>query len=109
MRRHEREDERETGEPARLRAGRGTWHRGDGARGERRGGEGRRGGGRDDRGRGEYTPAYGFILKNLDYSVVSGNTLHSGYLKEKILDLGGHGKEFVLKDNVGCPMLVPAK
>lgn len=65
--------------------------------------------GRDDRGRGEYTPAYGFILKNLDYSVVSGNTLHSGYLKEKILDLGGHGKEFVLKDNVGCPMLVPAK
>lgn len=65
--------------------------------------------GRDDRGQGEYTPAYGFILKNLDYSVVSGNTLHSGYLREKILDLGGHGKEFVLKDNVGCPMLVPAK
>ena len=25
-------------------------------------------------------------------------------MQEKIVDLGGHGEEFILKDNVGCPM-----
>ena len=64
--------------------------------------------GRDDRGEGEYTPEYGFILKNLDYSVVSANTLHDGFMKQMILDLGGHGKDFILKDNVGRPMVVDA-
>ena len=49
-------------------------------------------------------PQVGFIVKNLAYSVVSGNTLHKGYMQEKIVDLGGHGEEFILKDNVGCPM-----
>ena len=60
--------------------------------------------GRDDGGKGLYTPQVGFIVKNLAYSVVSGNALHQGYMQEKIVDLGGHGEEFILKDNVGCPM-----
>ncbi len=60
--------------------------------------------GRDDGGKGLYTPQVGFILKNLAYSVISGNALYRGYMQEKIVDLGGHGEEFILKDNVGCPM-----
>lgn len=60
--------------------------------------------GRDDGGKGLYTPQVGFILKGLAYSVISGNALYRGYMQEKIVDLGGHGEEFVLKDNVGCPM-----
>ena len=35
---------------------------------------------------------------------MTGNALHQGYMQEKIVDLGGHGEEFILKDNVGCPM-----
>ena len=60
--------------------------------------------GRDDGGKGLYTPQVGFIVKNLAHSVISGNALHQGYMEEKIVDLGGHGEEFILKDNVGCPM-----
>ncbi len=60
--------------------------------------------GRDDGGKGLYTPQVGFILKNLAYSVISGNALYRGYMQDKIIDLGGHGEEFILKDNVGCPM-----
>lgn len=60
--------------------------------------------GRDDGGKGLYTPQVGFILKNMSYSVVKDNTLYRGYMQEKIVDLGGHGEEFILKDNVGCPM-----
>ncbi|MGN0846147.1 MAG: right-handed parallel beta-helix repeat-containing protein, partial [Kiritimatiellia bacterium] len=36
--------------------------------------------GRDDGGKGLYTPQVGFILKNLAYSVISGNALHHGYM-----------------------------
>ena len=75
--------------------------RGPGARGDACAGGGA---GRDDGGKGLYTPQVGFIVKNLAYSVVSGNALHQGYMQEKIVDLGGHGEEFILKDNVGCPM-----
>lgn len=60
--------------------------------------------GRDDGGKGLYTPQVGFIVKNLAHCVIAGNTLHAGYMEDKILDLGGHGEEFILKDNVGCPM-----
>ena len=62
--------------------------------------------GQDDGWKGPYTPQAGFILKSLTHSVISGNALHEGYMEEKIVDLGGHGEEFVLKDNVGCPMKV---
>lgn len=54
-----------------------------------------------------YTPRVGFVVRNLAYSVISGNALHEGYTKTKILDLGGHGKELVMKDNVGCPLVPP--
>lgn len=59
--------------------------------------------GRDDGGKGKYTPQVGFILKNLSYSVISDNTLYQGYMNEMKLDLGGHGKDFIFSNNVGCP------
>ena len=60
--------------------------------------------GRDDGGKGLYTPQVGFILEKLSYSVISSNTLYRGFMQEMVVDLGGHGEGFVLKDNVGCPM-----
>ena len=60
--------------------------------------------GHDDGGKGRFTPQVGFMLKNLAYTVISGNTLHEGYMQDMIVDLGGHGPDVVIKDNVGCPM-----
>ncbi|HNX34101.1 MAG TPA: glycosyl hydrolase family 28-related protein [Kiritimatiellia bacterium] len=60
--------------------------------------------GRDDGGKGKYTPQVGFILRNLSFSVISSNTLFQGYMEEMVSDLGGHGKDYVFVNNVGCPM-----
>ena len=60
--------------------------------------------GRDDGGKGLYTPQVGFIVKNMAYSVVSANVLNRGFMEQMVVDLGGHGPDFVMKDNVGCPM-----
>lgn len=57
--------------------------------------------GRDDGGKGEWTPNYGFIIEKLTDSVISGNTMHAGFLKEMFIDRGGH-TNLVLRDNVGC-------
>ncbi len=56
---------------------------------------------------GPFTPQTGIVLRNLAYSVISSNALHEGYMKDKYVDLGRHGPEFVLKDNVGCPLPMP--
>lgn len=61
--------------------------------------------GRDDGGKGKFTPEYGFAIKNMDYSVVSNNVLHLGFMKDIVFDMGGHGKNFVFENNVGCPMI----
>ena len=47
----------------------------------------------------------GFIVKGLSYSVISSNTLDCGFMETMIVDQGGHGPDFVMKDNVGCPMV----
>jgi len=60
--------------------------------------------GRDDGGQGEYTPKFGFLVRKLSYSVIASNTLFRGYLKEMTLDLGEHGEDHVLANNVGCPI-----
>lgn len=59
--------------------------------------------GQDDGGKGLFTPQVGFIVQNMSYSVISGNTLFNGYMDEMLVDLGGHGPEYIFKDNVGCP------
>ena len=60
--------------------------------------------GRDDGGKGLFTPQVGFILKGMSYSVVKDNALAGGYMDKLLVDDGGHGADFVFKDNVGCPM-----
>ena len=54
-----------------------------------------------DRGEGTVTPEYGIAIKNLDYTIVSSNALYKGYLKEMVLDQGGHGKQYLFVNNVG--------
>jgi hypothetical protein len=57
--------------------------------------------GRDDGGKGTYTPQFGFLVRKLSHSVISSNTLFQGYMKEMTADLGEHGQDFVLVNNVG--------
>lgn len=58
--------------------------------------------GQDDGGVGKFTPQIGLIIKNLECSVISGNTLFDGYMDQLLADFGGHGRDFIFKDNVGC-------
>ncbi|MBO7107183.1 MAG: hypothetical protein J6W73_03020, partial [Verrucomicrobia bacterium] len=62
--------------------------------------------GQDDGGKGLFTPQVGFIVKKMSHSVIMGNTLWNGYMNEMLVDLGEHGKDFILKDNVGCAKTV---
>jgi len=57
--------------------------------------------GRDDGGRGEYTPQFGFLVRKLSHSVISANSLFQGYLKDMTADLGEHGPDLVIANNVG--------
>ncbi len=57
--------------------------------------------GRDDGGRGQWSPDYALVLKDCAQTVIKDNTMFEAALKELICDLGGHGENFVLKDNVG--------
>nr|MCR4921942.1 right-handed parallel beta-helix repeat-containing protein [Bacteroidaceae bacterium] len=59
--------------------------------------------GQDDGGQGKFTPQVGFMLRKLSHSVIMGNTLWNGYMDEMTVDLGEHGEDFIIKDNVGCP------
>jgi hypothetical protein len=49
----------------------------------------------------EYAPAVALKLRNLDESVVKDNVLHLGATSCLIADQGGHGTQFVLRDNPG--------
>jgi hypothetical protein len=64
--------------------------------------------GQDDGG-GVNSPQLGLVLRGLANSVVTGNTLHIGAIKELIRDLGGHGEGVVVRDNPGCLLLTPDK
>ena len=57
--------------------------------------------GRDDDDLGKYSPDYGIIAKGLECSVIKDNVLFEGVLRKVILDLGGHGPDVIIKENVG--------
>ena len=57
--------------------------------------------GRDDEGKGEWSPSYGIIYKELQNCVITNNVLHEGALEQLMLDLGGHAEGAVVKDNPG--------
>ena len=61
--------------------------------------------GRDDGWTGRYSPDFGMILGRLGASVVSGNTLMCGALRELIVARGDHHPETVIEKNPGT--LVP--
>jgi hypothetical protein len=63
--------------------------------------------GRDDGGRGQWSPSYGIICKELENSIVKDNVLHDAALRELVLDLGGHKEGAVVRDNPGRLFQVP--
>ncbi len=60
--------------------------------------------GQDDGGKGLFTPQVGLIIAKLSHCVISGNTLFNGFMDTMLVDLGNHGPDVILRDNVGCPM-----
>lgn len=57
--------------------------------------------GRDDGGRGQWSPDYAMVLKDCAQTSDQGQYDVRSRPKELICDLGGHGENFILKDNVG--------
>ncbi len=56
---------------------------------------------RGDRTEGDWSPEYGIVYERLADSVIKDNVLHFGALRRLMLDLGGHGENVLVKDNVG--------
>ena len=61
------------------------------------------GAGRRDGSKGEVRPKYGIKVKNMSYSVITDNSFFKGFTDQMILDCGGHGEQFLMDGNVGCP------
>jgi hypothetical protein len=61
--------------------------------------------GRDDNNMGKYSPVYGIVLRNLDYSVIKDNTGQDGCMGEFFINLGGHGENVKITDNFGSKAL----
>jgi len=57
--------------------------------------------GRDDGGRGEFSPSSGIVYGGLKNSIIKNNTLNDGALNNLMVDLGGHGENVIVGDNVG--------
>lgn len=57
--------------------------------------------GRDDGNKGEWSPDYSIVLRGLETTVINGNVMHDGSLKDLVVDRGEHGPNVVVKDNVG--------
>jgi len=58
--------------------------------------------GRNDRDTGEWSPRAGFVLHKLKLCVIKDNVLRYGATEKLILDLGEHGEDVIIRDNVGC-------
>jgi hypothetical protein len=58
--------------------------------------------GQNDKQTGPWSPDYGIVFSGLTDTVIKDNALHEGALKALLADLGGHGENVVVKDNVGC-------
>ena len=39
----------------------------------------------------------------MSYSVITDNSFFGGFTDKMVFDAGGHGEQFVMSDNVGCP------
>ncbi len=63
--------------------------------------------GRDDNGRGDYSPDYGIVYGCLENSILQGNVLHDGALKELLVGLGGHGPGVIVREHPGSLFAAP--
>ncbi len=57
--------------------------------------------GRNDRDKGEWSPRYGIVYRALENAVIRDNAMDRGALEALTKDLGGHGDNVSVKDNVG--------
>jgi hypothetical protein len=57
--------------------------------------------GRDDGGKGIFSPLNAIVYGGLKNSIIKDNSMNDGALKNLLLDLGGHGENVIVKDNVG--------
>ena len=64
--------------------------------------------GRDDGGKGKWSPEYGIVCRKLTDSVIKDNALWHGAMNAVLHDLGQHGPNVVIRDNVGSPRPRPA-
>lgn len=64
--------------------------------------------GQDDGG-GVNSPNYGIVLRALENSVVTNNTMHIGALKQLLCDLGEHKEGAIIRDNPGSILLDATK
>lgn len=58
--------------------------------------------GRNDNRTGEWSPRFGFVLYKLKLCVIENNVLRYGATEKLISDMGEHGEDVIIKDNVGC-------
>jgi len=65
--------------------------------------------GRDDGGKGEWSPRYGIVCHKLADSIVKDNVLWQGALEALVRDLGEHGDNAIIRDNVGRLFSPPQK
>ena len=57
--------------------------------------------GRDDGAKGEWSPRQAIVFGRLTDSIIKGNAMTGGALEDLVVDLGGHGGNVVVGDNVG--------
>jgi len=57
--------------------------------------------GRDDGNAGIYSPSYGFVYQGLQNSVIKGNVLHDGAMKQLMLESGPQREGAIVGDNPG--------
>jgi hypothetical protein len=57
--------------------------------------------GQGDRNQGTWSPDFGIVFKDLENCVIKDNVMHEGVMKDLVVDLGGHGQDVIVRDNVG--------
>jgi len=60
--------------------------------------------GKNDGGGGALTPKMGIRVKGNEYTIISANAMYHGYVEKAFDDLGEHGKEFLIVNNVASPV-----
>nr|WP_290461741.1 right-handed parallel beta-helix repeat-containing protein [Acutalibacter muris] len=60
--------------------------------------------GRDDAPEGNFSPKHSIVMEKLKGCVIANNTMWKASRREPILDMGGHGEQVCVRDNMACPV-----